>query len=485
MNLPGPTFHPFSPHSCALRSALHPRWLSLRARVPARRFRGVPPFARDAELPAETGTGFRALHQLERAGLVRQVVPLVPVEGDRPSLRAAGALGRVAASLPESSGGNPLEGGSLIELASEQDVEWLRRRLAADPDVEAVGRLPLRTPAISVRLMAMRPPTANLWNLAAIEWAEARLASGFVDAWERKVAVIDSGIDPHHPDLAARVARSVHDYPHPVHPIAFQPEDILGHGTHVAGTIAGAAQQGFGIDGLCCAEIHAYKVVRDRADVLVEDGGRPFLTYGVDPQAYLLALADCLRAEIDVVNLSLTGPELPDPNERALLEALLARGTTLIAAMGNEGRNGNAVSYPAAWPGVIAVGASRKDDRIADFSSRGGHISLCAPGAAIWSTLPSYPGRFGYQALVVAGGEVRSGSPLERETDYDAWDGTSMAAAHVSGAAALLLANRGDLSPAEVQRWLQASADRVPGMGGRPFDGAYGHGRLNLRSLLK
>lgn len=471
---------------CAATPTFHSGLLAVRFRRSARRFLWAAPHDPETQLPPDTGPGMRSLHQLERAGLLRNVVPLAVPKPESPTARSRGALGRAALSVPEEPGeGGPLAGACLVQVETEEETEWLRRRLAEDPDVEAVARVPIRHLLGPAVILAMKPAAPTLWNLVAIEAPAARAMAGYNAGAEIKVAVLDTGVDEDHPDLERRIASHRCHYPHPVGPIALRPVDVVGHGTHVAGIISALAGDGYGASGICAAQIFAYKVFQDRATVLLRAGrGAPCFAYATDPLAYLLALGECLEQEVDVLNLSLGGPEPPDPIEQALLDALLARGTTIVAAMGNDGLEGSPATYPAAAPGVIAVGASRQDDRIADFSSRGPHISLCAPGVAVWSTVPIYPGDVGFRALPVPGGCFRRGEPIPRETDYDALDGTSMAAAHVSGAVALLLANRGPLPPAEVKRRLEMTAGRVPGMCGLSFDPAYGHGRLCLRRLL-
>src|SRR5262249_23257145 len=141
--------------------------------------------------------------------------------------------------------------------------------------------------------------------------------------------------------------------------------------------------------------------------------------------------------------------------------------------------------YPAAIPGVIAVGASTADDSAADFSNFGSHIALCAPGKAIWSTLPTYAGQDGFRAVTGPDGNPRPGAPIPRETDYDAWDGTSMATPHVTAAAAGALGQKGGpIPPADLKDLLMKAVDQVPGMQGQTFTPDYGTGRLNLRKLL-
>jgi subtilisin family serine protease len=152
--------------------------------------------------------------------------------------------------------------------------------------------------------------------------------------------------------------------------------------------------------------------------------------------------------------------------------------------MGNDRVAGSPVSYPAAVSGVIAVGATTDADAIATFSNQGGHISLSAPGEAIWSTLPTYSGQLQFQAILQPNGTVVQGAPYPRETDYAPWDGTSMASPHVAAAVALLLGNKGLDTPTNVRSHLMAKAVKVPAMAGQPFDNDFGAGRLDLWNLL-
>jgi subtilisin family serine protease len=363
------------------------------------------------------------------------------------------------------------------------DVAELQSALAHDPAVEFATRVPVRYLLARRpvrRTVAAAPPAAStMWNLRKIKWAEARSRPAFREATDVKVAVLDTGIQRDHPDLGRQVAGYVHA--HPDLPAASGEGDIVGHGTHVAGTIAATIGNRMGVNGICRCRLLAWKIFTDQAEFLSWEEG---YAYVVDPVMYLRALADCLDEGVDVVNLSIGGPGEPDAQEQALFDALQSAGVTVVAAMGNEREWGSPTSYPAAIPGVIAVGATSLDDRVAGFSNRGSHIALGAPGKAIWSTLPTNPGQFGFEAVRGAGGQPREGKPQRRETGYDAWDGTSMASPHVAAAAALLLANKGRMTPARVKQALQRSADRVAGMGGRDFHPDYGSGRLNLKSLL-
>ena len=99
--------------------------------------------------------------------------------------------------------------------------------------------------------------------------------------------------------------------------------------------------------------------------------------------------------------------------------------------------------------------------------------------------MPTYPGQFGFEAIIGPDGNPREGKPNRRETDYDAWPGTSIASPHVAASAALYIANAGRTPPADVRRALAETADKVPDMNGDDFDSDYGYGRLNLEALLR
>ncbi|MEY9536373.1 S8 family peptidase [Sinorhizobium fredii] len=466
-------------------------------------------------------SGLQALCYYERAGLVKRVTP-VSREAPHYTSRMLVRPTRNAGAKPEVLGvpGSDIEGWSapalnmnaaidertpggatsLVELANDVDLRQLQLALAGDPTVASVSRVPLRylvarsprksagsvskkpSPAGRGRIAAAPPPAHTMWNLRKIKWDEARSLTGFDDASRVKVAVLDTGIDAEHPDLKDQIGGYV--YEHPDLPAASSAQDLVGHGTHVTGTIAATINNDLGVNGISRARIHAWKIFDDRPDLLTYPDGTAEFAYFVDPVIYLRALLDCADAGIDIINLSIGGAGAPDPTESAAFEELLANGTTIVAAMGNERREGSPISYPAAIPGVIAVGATNLQDRITTFSNRGNHITIAAPGEAIWSTLPTYPGQMSWRAERGPDGRWRQGKPDIRETDYDAWPGTSMASPHVAAAAALYIANGGARDPAVIRSALASSADKVPAMGGQDFTPDFGYGRLNLEQLI-
>jgi subtilisin family serine protease len=481
-------------------TAYHPARLIIKlapaGAAPLAAFRGVTRGAAAAAAPALATRGLSALARFEKAGLIKKVIPLsrkAEAAATRGPLRA---MAGIAASVHDAPENDPHARVSIVELEDDAHVEELRTALADDPTVDYVARVPIRyllarrKPSLSrsrsgkatrrkTTVAASAPAPSAMWNLAIIEWAAARAVTGFKDAKEIKVAVLDSGIDEGHPDLRGRIASYV--YQHPDSPAVSGPKDYIGHGTHVAGTIAGLINNDVGINGICECQLNIWKIFDDQPEF--QESSNDF-RYLADDVMYRRALADCLDEGVNVINLSIGGPAEPGPDEEILYEQLLAAGTTVVAAMGNEREVGSPTSYPAAIPGVIAVGATTILDRVAMFSNRGAHISLSAPGDIIWSTLPTYPGQTRFHAEFDAAGRPRTGAPDSRETDYAAWSGTSMASPHVAAAAALLLAKHGAMKPADVRERLRTTADRVPAMLTEKDHPDYGTGRLNLLKLL-
>jgi subtilisin family serine protease len=265
------------------------------------------------------------------------------------------------------------------------------------------------------------------------------------------VAVLDSGVDRSHPDLKG----AIDNYDR----MGFSPADLIGHGTHVSGIIAATANNQIGIAGVADCRLYCWKIFGDTPDA----DGEIYL----DNAAYYRALEAVSRTEgVRVINLSLGGPA-KDLTEAALIRVLVQRNDVLIvAAMGNEHSYGNPVEYPAALPGVLAVGAIGPNRRRAPFSNTGRHIGMVAPGASILSTLPTKTSRF------------------RESQEYDAWDGTSMATPFVAGTAALVWAKHPQAKADEVRTRLSSNTTRLPAMRSKAWTPSYGSGLLNVREAL-
>jgi len=254
------------------------------------------------------------------------------------------------------------------------------------------------------------------------------------------VAVIDTGVQSDHPFLAGKVLPGYNpDDPE------LGTEDWNGHGTHVAGIAAGLIHAGRGFTGIAPdALILPIRVFNGptASNWAVAMG----LIIAADPSLVGLDLPPA-----DVANMSLGGPVYSLAVQDAVNFAL-DRNVIVVAAMGNT--SNQAVRYPAAYPGVIAVGASDAHDDKTDFSTAGTHISVVAPGARVFSAY---------------------------NLNRIAWaSGTSMAAPHVAGAMLLLRQQYPDATPAELRDLLERTADFKAGYTFREV----GHGRINLARAL-
>ncbi|HEX9324720.1 MAG TPA: S8 family serine peptidase [Xanthobacteraceae bacterium] len=451
--------------------------------------------------PATTGLGALAFY--ERAGMVKRVVPLRKEDPrEQPRTPSASVLSALFFSAAAPRKNDPNHGVSIVEIEHGHDTTPLRTALANDPNIVAVAKVPIRYLAArrtaprrssvasrvarprasskpAATISTVPPPASAMWNLDRIRWAQARAQSGFRDAVQISVAVLDSGVDFDHPDLKGQILGYHWNYPDLSRPASSQ--DLIGHGTHVSGSIGAIINNDVGINGICKCNLSVWKIFDDEPTYASGSGA---FVYYVNPIMYRRALADCVQTPVDVMNLSIGGPGEPDAQEKWLFEQLLSAGTIICAAMGNERQYGSPTSYPGAIPGVVAVGATSLDDTVAVFSNRGNHIAVSAPGKAIWSTLPTYAGQTGFYATIGSDGSPRQGKPVRRETDYDAWDGTSMATPHVTGAAALMVANKGKLTPSKARDRLMQTADKVAEMKDAKFSPDYGAGRLNLAKLL-
>ncbi|WP_411075094.1 type VII secretion-associated serine protease mycosin [Streptomyces sp. cmx-4-7] len=259
------------------------------------------------------------------------------------------------------------------------------------------------------------------------------------------VAVLDTGVDAEHPDLEGSVL--------PGH-------DLIGfgasrgdstwarHGTAMAGIIAGHGHGPDGRDGVLGvapeAEILPVRVILESRDKARDKARKSRGT----------ALARGIRWAADhgadVINLSLgddSESAHPDAGEDAAVQYALSKGVAVVASAGNGGEKGDHISYPAAYPGVIAVTAVDRYGTRASFSTRRWYATVSAPGVDI----------------VIADPDHRY---------YEGW-GTSAAAAFVSGAVALVRAAHPDLAPAQVKTLLIDTARSRP-KGGRSDDKGYG-----------
>ncbi|MET0991207.1 MAG: S8 family serine peptidase [Lacisediminihabitans sp.] len=247
------------------------------------------------------------------------------------------------------------------------------------------------------------------------------------------VAVLDSGIDPTHPDLADRIADSISFVP------GEDSTDVLGHGTHVASTIAGTGAASSGKErGV------APGAKLDVAKVLGNDnfGQDSWIIQGMEWAAR--------DKGAKIISMSLGGDpsDGTDPMSRAVDSLSAETGALFVVAAGNQGAN-DTVAAPGSAASALTVGAVDAHDALAPFSSRGPRLGdhlikpeITAPGVEILAARSSFMG-YG-------------------EGDYWSISGTSMATPHVAGAAALLLHEHPELTAAQVKDGLVSTSKPTP-----------------------
>ena len=273
-----------------------------------------------------------------------------------------------------------------------------------------------------------------------LQWGPAKIQAP--EAWDVTVgssaviiAVVDTGVDLNHPDLNAKIVAGW-DYVNN----DGVPQDDHGHGTHVAGIAAAETNNLQGIAGISwTARIMPVKVLDEHGD------------------GYYSDVADGVRYACNngarIINLSLGGSS-PSSTLEDALEAAYEDGCLMVAAAGNGW--GNGVDYPGRYPETMAVAATNQSDVRAGFSDYGPEVDVAAPGVDIFSTL--WNNTYGWK------------------------DGTSMAAPHVAGQAALIWSLCPGLTNAEVQDLIESTADD---RGPAGWDQYYGFGRINVLNSVE
>jgi subtilisin family serine protease len=256
------------------------------------------------------------------------------------------------------------------------------------------------------------------------------------------VAIIDSGIDLNHPEFTGRIMTG-YNY---IDPSAL-PEDGFSHGTHVAGIVGAAGNNGVGISGVSWN-------VRLMPLKILDDNG--------NGDSANLAKSICFAVDngAKIINMSIGDRNSSWPCKMADVEEAFkyaeSKGVLLVGAAGND--SSESVNCPAAYEQAIAVSSVTDYGGLSSFSNYGEQVDIAAPGgggARIYSTVP--------------GG-------------YDYKQGTSMATPHVSGVAALIWSLKPDLSHHEVREILETTTDDLGAVG---WDKIFGWGRVNARQSLE
>ncbi|HYZ85330.1 MAG TPA: S8 family serine peptidase, partial [Bryobacteraceae bacterium] len=271
------------------------------------------------------------------------------------------------------------------------------------------------------------PSASSQWHLQMIQAPAAwDITKG---AATIPIAVIDSGVEPNHPDLAAKLIPGWNFLTG-----NSDTHDLLGHGTAVAGAAAAATDNGLGISGVGWANPVMPLVVLNSSN---------YATYSDIANAIIYAADRGVR----IINVSVSGTSASSTLQNAVNYAW-NKGAIVFAAAGN---NANSTpTYPAACQNVVSVAATDTNDLLASFSSYGSWIVLSAPGNYIYST-------------------AMGGS-------YGTWYGTSFASPIAAGVAALVLSARPGLTAPVLVDLLQSNADDLGPVG---KDSTYGSGRVN------
>jgi len=259
------------------------------------------------------------------------------------------------------------------------------------------------------------------------------------------IAIIDSGVDLTHPDLVGKIAGPGRDFVND----DFDATDDLYHGTAVAGIAAADTDNAEGIAGVDWnAMILPVKVLDDN---------------GAGPVARVSeGIIWAAEQGAQVINISLGF----NASSQTLLDAVkyaFNHGCILVASAGNDG---GPVRFPAAFAAyVLAVAATDYNDEVWERSNAGPEVDVAAPGVDVLTTVPTWfyaPGLLPYRYM----------------------NGTSMAAPHVSGLAAILKSQKPWLSAAEIMEIIRLSADDVNGTTLPGIDESVGYGRINMEKAL-
>ena len=337
----------------------------------------------------------------------------------------------------------------------------------------------------------------NAWGVKHIQSGDVHAAGNKGADVEGgvKIGIIDSGVNYLHPDLNDNFDPLNLGYD--FYYYDYDPMDMYGHGTHVAGTACaedndiGSVDPKLGVVGVAPeCDLYSLRVLNEEgvgywSDIIAAVGW----STGVEMQIKNVFTGEMLTVQglkLDVINLSLGKDRDPGSTVKQAFDNAEAQGVVIVAAAGNSGNvggKGNNVIYPAKYDSVIAVAATDSNNNRASFSSTGDKVEIAAPGVNVYSTWNDNAGYYDPQPTC-------TGTPLDINGDgqpdgecYKYGSGTSMASPHVAGVAALIIAagysdynGDGAVNNRDVRAILDASATDL-GSSGR--DPQFGYGLVN------
>jgi hypothetical protein len=353
---------------------------------------------------------------------------------------------------------------SVLNCAQSIDVELLARKLASNPNVEYAEPMPEQSLVFEPNDPKFLSEQYNVQAVKAIE------------AWDLfppntepiLLAIVDTGVDYNHEDLAPNIfinsgesgtdaqGRDKRtngidddgngfiddwhgwDFVSSTDPSRQDNNPLPGHphGTHCAGIAAAVINNAIGIAGTA-------RYVRILPVKIGNDKGSSSLENGFDGILYAASIG------AKVINCSWGSPT-PSRAEAETVTAATSLGSLIVAAAGNDGLN--LAYYPASYPGVISVAATRQEDVIAGYSNFNRRVDVSAPGTAIYSTLP--------------------------DNSYGNMSGTSMASPCAAGVTAMLRQKFPNYTPEQIKEQLKATADNIDSVNPN-YIGYIGSGRVN------
>ncbi|MED4970377.1 S8 family peptidase [Parageobacillus toebii] len=318
----------------------------------------------------------------------------------------------------------------VVQITGKKKLEDVVNAYAKNPNVIAVSRS-----AYFSRAAVDDAKSYDMYHLTTLQVNKALALAGKHPV---KVAVVDTGIDAHHPELKNKIISNYNV----MNPMQKGAVDV--HGTHVAGIIAG--EKGNGVGG--------YGVFPNAQIISIDVFNRSFFS-----SDYIVAegILEAIRQKAQVINLSLSS-SVPSPIVEEAIKKAVEKNITVVAAAGNSGIN--TYEYPAALEGVIGVGATNAKNELADFSTYGPAVDVVAPGEDIYSSVYD----------------------IDKKSTFAKISGTSMATPMVTATVAMLLSKNPKLTPYEINYILNKTAKDL---GEKGYDFKYGYGLVNPVAALQ
>lgn len=273
------------------------------------------------------------------------------------------------------------------------------------------------------------------------------------------VAVIDTGIDPKHPDLVGRISPDSWNFLNN----SARLQDDMGHGTHVSGIIAANAGNGIGISGVAPASVQILSLrVLSKSFVNFSYNKKLITDYIADAVNYAVA------HHASIINMSLSWPKLiDDANVDTAIRDAIKAGVMIVASAGNDRKD--EPTYPCSYEGVICVGAISNNAKMTLYSNYGGLVDLLAPGDEIVSL---YPTEVDFEGVPLVPSQTL------RIQGYEILSGTSQASPEVAGVAAIIKSAMPNITMEEWKARLFASTISLP------HPGAALYGKVSIPGAL-